>query len=127
MDYVESKKNESSTAESEIDCFQEMRNLKMKYPKNIIVSYININSFRNKFDSFYEMIREIVDILIIAETKLNSSFPKDQFLIPGYKRPERLDVSESSGGLLVYIKEGIIHNKLGAVDLGQQIQFSQLK
>ena len=27
--------------------------------------------------------------------------------------PGRLDVSDSSGGLLVYTKEGIIHNKLG--------------
>ena len=60
-----------------------------------------------------------MDIIINGETKLDSSFPNDQFLISGNKRPERLDVSESSGGLLVYIKEGIIHNKLGGLDLGQ--------
>ena len=63
-----------------------------------------------------------MDILIIAETKFDSSFLKDQFIIPGYIMLERLDASDSSGGLLVYIKEGIIHNKLGGLSLGQQIQ-----
>ena len=36
-----------------------------------------------------------MDISIIADTKLDSPFPQDQFIIPGYKRPERLDVSDS--------------------------------
>ena len=83
---------------------------------------VSIDWIRNKFNSFSEIIRGIVDIPIIAETKLDSSFPKDLFLIPGYKRPERLDVSDSGGGLLVCTKEGIIHNKFRGLDLGQQIQ-----
>ena len=62
-----------------------------------------------------------MDILIVAETKLDS-FPKDQFLIPGYKRPERLDLSDTSGGLLAYITEGIIPNTLRGLDPGQQKQ-----
>ena len=74
-----------------------MWNLGIKFPRNIIISYINIISIRNKFDSFSQIIRGIVEILIIAETKLDSSFPTDQFIIPGYKRPERQDVSDSSG------------------------------
>ena len=47
------------------------------------------------------------DILCIAESKLDSSFPKSQFKRKGYKPPYRLDVSKRSGGLMVYIREGI--------------------
>ena len=77
--YIESEENEFTTVDSEFDFFEEMRNLRMKYPKNVIISYININSIRNKFDSFSQIIRGIVDILIIAETKLDSSLLTDQF------------------------------------------------
>ena len=62
-----------------------------------------------------------MDILIVAETKLDS-FPKDQFLVPGYKRPEWLDLSDISGGLFAYITEGITPNKLRGLDPGQQKQ-----
>ena len=32
-DYIESKEEESTAVESEIDCFEKMMNLRMKYPK----------------------------------------------------------------------------------------------
>ena len=63
-----------------------------------------------------------MDFLIIAETKLNYSFPMDQFLTPGYTRSERLDVSDSNDALLAYKKAGIIHNKLRRLDLHQEMQ-----
>ena len=56
------------------------------------------------------LIDQSLDIFCIAETKLDSSFPTDQFIVPGYYTPFRLDgpkVREASGGLLIYIKEGI--------------------
>ena len=40
-------------------------------------------------------------MLVIAETKLDDSFPTSQFVIPGFKKPYRLDVSVKAGGLLV--------------------------
>ena len=33
----------------EYDCFQEMKIVRQKHPRNIIIGYININSIRNKF------------------------------------------------------------------------------
>lgn len=42
-----------------------------------------------------------------AGIKLNTLFPSIQFSIKSFKTPLRLDVNESSGGLLVYIKEDI--------------------
>ena len=53
------------------------------------------------------LISENVDILIVAETKLDSSFPTTQFVIPGFHHPFRLDINRRSGGLLVYVKGSI--------------------
>ena len=45
-----------------------------------------------------------MDILLIGETKLDSSFPDAQFFIEGYNEPLRLELSGKSGGLLVFTK-----------------------
>ena len=76
-------------------------------PKNIIFSYININSIPNKFGSLCSLISSHVDILSIPETKLDYSFPNAQFLIPYFHQPFRLDISRNSGGLLVFVRSSI--------------------
>ena len=50
-------------------------------------------AFRNKFDSLQEIVMGKVDILIVAETKIDASFPTAQFSAEGYHKPYRLDVS----------------------------------
>ena len=45
-----------------------------------------------------------VDILLIGETKLDSSFPDTQFFIGGYNERLRLDVSGRSGGIIGFYK-----------------------
>ena len=60
-------------------------NLRSKNPKSIIFSYININSFRNKFENLCDIVGNNVDVLSIAETQLDSSFPNAQFLLPGFE------------------------------------------
>ena len=84
-----------------------MKKLRVKNPKNIIFSYLNINSVWNKFKNMSSLISENVDILIVVETKLDSSFPTTQFVIPGFHHPFRLDINRRSGGLLVYVKGSI--------------------
>ena len=81
----------------------------MKSPKNIIFSYININSIRNKFDNLCDLISKNVGILSVAETKLDSSFPNSKFLILGFHEPMRLDITSKRGGMLVYIKSLLIN------------------
>ena len=68
------------------------------------------------------MIKDLLDILIIAETKLGDAFPKGQFLIEGFKQSYRLDVTANSGGLLVYLKEGIISKELNKENISKEIQ-----
>ena len=61
-----------------------LRNLSIKNPKNIIFSYITINSIRNKFDDLCDLLSKNVDILSVAEIKLDPLFHNSQFLIPGF-------------------------------------------
>ena len=99
--------------------FKNLKLLRNKHPKNIIISYIDLNSVRNKFTDFVSLIKNVVDVLVIAETILDASFPKSQFEISGFKAPYRLDVSSSSGGLLVYVTDRIVSRELvGAPNQG---------
>ena len=54
-----------------------------------------------------ELLKQEVDILCIAETKLDDSFTGNEFLISGFKKPYRLDKTGNSGGLLVYVSSHI--------------------
>ena len=54
-----------------------------------------------------ELIKDKIDIFLIYETKLDSSFPSRQFVIKGYSTPFRLDRNQNGGGLLLYVREDI--------------------
>ena len=41
---------------------------------------------------------------MISETKLDESFPSDQFLLDGYSVPFRFDRNGNGGGILLYIR-----------------------
>ena len=64
----------------------------------IVVAHLSINSLRNKFGYLIEQITGNIYILMISETKLDSSFPTGQFLINGYSEPFRND-RNSQGGM----------------------------
>ena len=81
-----------------------LKSVRIHSHSNITVSYLNINSIRKKFDDFKQIINENVDNLYIAETTIDESFPTAQFLLPGYHKPSRLDISNKQGGLLIHIK-----------------------
>ena len=99
----------SEIANSEIHC--EVRNtlgkLRFKNINRLIVAHININSIRNKFELLASQITGLVDIFMISESKLDSSFPVTQFLISGFSSPYRIDRNCNGGGILVYIRDDI--------------------
>ena len=72
---------------------------------NIIIGHLNINSFRNKF-VFIEDVIKLFDVFLVSETKLDHTFPSNQFRINGYKS-FRLDRNRFVGGLILYINESI--------------------
>ena len=65
--------------------FDELLNIRRKNPRKFLCTYININSLRNKFASIHELlVKNIVDVLFISETKLDDSFRDAQFQVNNY-------------------------------------------
>ena len=83
--------------------FDKLNVAKSQNPKRILIADLNINSLRNKFEILKETITNKVDILLISETKLDSSFPLNQFHIDSFTTPYRLDRNQNSGGIMLYI------------------------
>lgn len=108
--------------ELDSDDLQKLKDIRKKFPKNVITSYLNINSIRNKFESLAFMLKDKVDVLTIAETKLDESFPNSQFLIEGFKIPYRFDVTSQKGGLLTYVRSGIPSRQLTSFNISHDFQ-----
>ena len=53
-------------------------------------------------------VAQYVDILMLSETKLDSTFPSIQFLINGFSVPHRLDQNSKGGGILLYVRDQTI-------------------
>ena len=71
------------------------------------INSISINSIRNKVENLCSLLANKVDILTIAEIKLDGSFPTNQFVIKGFHQPFLLEINRNSGGLLTYIKSSL--------------------
>ena len=84
-----------------------LHKLRLKNSRRIFIGHLNVNSIRNKFDMVFDLIKGQIDIFLISETKIDSTFPSSQFKMPGYTTPYRLDRSECAGGLLLYVREDI--------------------
>ena len=75
-----------------------LRNLKLNNANKIVIGHLNINSIRNKFDSFKYLIDENIGIILLSETKLNDTFPVNQFIINGFHAPYRADRTDKGVG-----------------------------
>ena len=53
------------------------------------------------------MLTEVLDTLMISESKLDDSFPKTQFNMEGFRTPFRLDRNKHVGGILLYVRNNI--------------------
>ncbi|MCH2406024.1 MAG: hypothetical protein MK200_07515 [Nitrosopumilus sp.] len=96
-DIFSNSSNESvqHTADNAIAILNDIRK---KYINNVLIGHININAIANKFDALKVIIENRLDVLVLVETKLDDSFPEQQFIIDGYKKPYRLDRNSNGGG-----------------------------
>ena len=92
------------------DCI--IHKIKLKNMNNPTFACINVNSIQYKYADLLTVINSNIDVLSIAETKLDSSFPNAQFLVDEYKEPYRKDRNVHGEGLLVYIKQDIPSREL---------------
>ena len=61
---------------------------------------------RNKFSSVAEFEKDNIDVLLISESKIDSSFPSEQFAIDDYKIFHR-ERKCFGGGLMFYVNKNI--------------------
>ena len=99
--------NEISSVDESCDTPLLLKNLKLKNTNRLILGHLNINSIVGKFDHLKVLIVNNIDILVLTETKIDSSFPNAQFRIDGFSAPFRLDRSKFGGGVLIYVREEI--------------------
>ena len=91
----EEYKSERLDISSDDPSFSSLKSVRRKNLSRIIVAHLNINSLGKKFDALLNQIKENVDILVISENKLDESFLKGQFKIPGLTSPFRRDRNNS--------------------------------
>ena len=91
-----------------------LKNLRLKNVNRLICAQLNINSIRNKFQSLKEIVSTNVDILLICETKLDSSFPRVQFHNDRFGEPYKFDRYGKGGGILLYIRNYIPSKLIGS-------------
>ena len=101
---------------------QIFKTLRIQNPTNIIFGHLNINSIPSKFQELGEIIGNNFDILSLAETKIDPSFPSAQFLLNSYNEPYRLDVSSRKGGLILYVKSSLASCLLTKFSIPEDIQ-----
>ena len=61
-----------------------LHNIKLENMNRLVIGHLNVNSMRNKFEALKCIIKENLDILVISETKLDDTFPKNQFTLDGW-------------------------------------------
>ena len=58
----------------------------------------------------------LLDVLVIEETKINSDFKTDIFLVNNYQKPMRRDRNEYGGGIMLYARKGVVCNRVPALE-----------
>ena len=77
-----------------------------------LVAHLNINSIQNKLEELKLLNDELkAHIFIMSETKIDRSYPDDQFSLQGY-RLYRKDRGKGGGGLIAYFSTAILSKKL---------------
>ena len=93
--------------EEDVDASVILKKLRLSNKNSLLIAHLNINSIRNKLEALKFLISKNIDILIIAETKIDETLPTNQFLIDGYMPPLRADRNRHGGDLLIYVKESL--------------------
>ena len=103
ISYIISYHNDQSNEHD--DATATLKNIRFKNSNGLIIAYLNINSIRNKIDFLRPVVSEYVDVLIIAQKKIDNTFTTSQFIIEGFMKPFMHDQNRYGGGLLVYVRE----------------------
>ena len=82
-------------------------------------------NLENKLENLEDVVINHVDILLIAAIKIDKLFPTAQFIMEGFDKPLRLDISDKRDGLLVYVGLHLLSRQLTKF-LGCSIYFQTI-
>ena len=94
------------SSDTPCDTLNGLHQQRLNHPKNVIIGRLNINSIRNKFSGFKDLVLKETDIYLLSETKVEDLFPNSQFFAEGY-RMFRKDRNKNGGGLILYVNDDI--------------------
>ena len=83
------KKSINGACENSLEatgCLYVLEKTGIKNVNNAIIGHLNFNSLPKIFDDLKAVCTEMLDILIITETKLDNAFPISHFHIDGYSK-----------------------------------------
>ena len=85
-----------------------LKGLREKHRLNTNIAYLNINSLRYKASDVISILNtKYIDVLCVAETKLDNTFPNEQFQATDFTTYRKDGPSALSGGLLVYVSSRV--------------------
>ena len=96
--------------------------MRKKNPNCILIAHPNINSIRNKFEMLKEVVGNKTDVLLTSETKLDNTFPLNQFILEGFTLPYRIDRTAHGGGSMLFVREDIPSKLLPNINPSCNIQ-----
>ena len=102
------------------ELFSMLSKLRIKNYNRIMVA--NINSLRNKFEMLSEIVANNLELLLISESKLDSSFSFATVLIPGFCKPQKLDRSLNGDGVMLFTRENITIKVLSEIPVLEKLE-----
>ena len=96
---------DGESVQNEADANAALKAIRLKNRNGLLILHLYIKSIRNKIEFLRPMTSETIDILVIAEIKIDNAFPTSQFMIEGFMKPYRCDQNQNRGGLLIYVRE----------------------
>ena len=80
-----------------------------------------------KFEGLQLLLSQGLDILVVNETKLDDSFPPEQFIVDGFRTPYRLDRNRNGGGVIIYVREDIPSKELTKFNMPVSDEYGPLE
>ena len=84
-----------------------LNEIKAKNADRLVIAHININFLAKKFEPLVSLVEDKIDIFLVSETKLDDTFPSNQFTINGYLEQIRQDRNRHGGGLAFFIRDDL--------------------
>ena len=88
--------------------------------KGMHIGHLNVQGLSSKIDQIKLMLRSkanSIHIFGMSKSKLKDYLHENAFCIDGYQKPIRKDRLEGGGGIIVYIKEGVIFKRRNDLEL----------